>query len=277
MKKPKLIVVAFIIILVVLPGAAALVLKDNQPEIVGQVESAEDERRPIILAGTVQAEDIAELRFQTSGRLAWVGVEKGDWVEKGQAIASLDREELKKRFQKEMNDYLKERWDFEQTHDNYQNEKDRFLITDEIKRILEKAQFDLNNAVLDAEISSLAVKYATLTTPIDGIVIELDQPFSGVNITPAGAKFVAADPRSVYFRAEADEEEVVKIKPGMKGVILLDAYPNDQFESEVVSVDFAPLSGTRTTSYGVKMLLPENKDLRFRMEMGGEVQFDLND
>ncbi len=266
-----------LVVLVGMPVAAVFSLKKSQPEIVGQVESAEEEIRPVILAGTVQAEDQVELRFQTSGRLAWVGVEKGDWVKKGQAIASLDREELKKRFQKEMNDYLKERWDFEQTHDNYQNEKDRFLITDEIKRILEKAQFDLNNAVLDAEISSLAVKYATLTTPIDGIVIDLDQPFSGVNITPAGAKFIIADPGSVYFRAEADEEEVVKIKPGMKGTVLLDAYPDDQFESEVVSVDFAPLSGTRTTSYGVKLVLPENENLRFRMEMGGEVQFDLND
>ncbi len=266
-----------LVVLVGLPAAAVFSLKKSQPEIVGQVESAEEEIRPVILAGTVQAEDEVELRFQTSGRLAWVGVDKGDWVKKGQAIASLDREELKKRFEKEMNDYLKERWNFEQTHDNYQDEKDRFLITDEIKRILEKAQFNLNNAVLDAEISNLALKYAVLTTPIDGIVIDLDQPFSGVNITPAGAKFIVADPESVYFRAEADEEEVAKIKPGMKGTILLDAYPDEQFESEVLSVDFAPISGARTTTYGVKMALPDNQDLRFRLQMGGEIEFNLND
>ncbi len=249
-----------------------MAIKKNQPKVIGRVESAKDEIEPLVLAGTVQAEDEVELRFRTSGQLAWVGVEKGDKVKKGQAIARLDKRELEKRFQKELNNYLDDRWDFEQTHHDYQVEKEQDLITDEIKRILEKAQFDLDNAVLDVEIRNLALKFATLTTPIDGIVVDLDQAFSGVNVTPAGATFTIADPNSVYFLAEAGEEEVVKIKPGMKGTIFLDAYPDEQFESEVVSVDFAPLSGSRTTRYGIKLLLPDNQDLHFRLEMGGEVE-----
>lgn len=277
MKRIKLTLISLLIIVLVLPLMAVIASRKNQPQIIGQVESVEDEIRPIILAGTVQAEDQVGLRFQTSGHLVWVGVKKGDQVEKGQLIASLDKSELEKRLQKEVNNYLRQRWDFEQLHDDYQEEKDLHLITDKIKRILEKAQFNLDNAVLDVEIRNLALKYSTLTTPISGVVIDIDQPFPGVNVTPAGAEFVVADPQSVYFRAEASEEEVVKIKPGMKGTILLDAYPDKQFDSEVVSVDFAPLAGTRTTSYGVKMRLPDNQDLRFRLKMGGEVQFNLND
>jgi HlyD family secretion protein len=275
MKRAKLTLISLLIVVFGLPITAYLAVKKNQPSVIGQVESAEDESKSIFLAGTVQADDQVELRFQTSGYLAWVGVEKGDYVEKNQAIASLDKDELEKKLQKQVNSYLSERWDFEQVQDDYQQEKDLYLITDEIKRILEKAQFGLDNAVLDVEIRNMALKYSTLTTPIGGIVIDIDQPFPGVNITPANAKFIIADPESVYFRAEADEEEIVKIKPGMKGTILLDAYPDKEFESEVVSVDFAPLPGSRTTSYGIKMALPGNKDLRFRLEMGGEVEFFL--
>lgn len=97
----------------------------------------------LTLAGKVDAKIYANLQFQTSGMLSWVGIKEGDQVKKYQAIASLDKTRLKKLFEKEMNDYL---------------------ITDEFKRILERTQFSLNNAVLDLEISDLAVKYATLTS-----------------------------------------------------------------------------------------------------------------
>jgi len=50
----------------------------------------------LILAGSVSADEIASLRFQNSGKLAWVGVKEGDKVKKGQAIASLDKEQLRK-------------------------------------------------------------------------------------------------------------------------------------------------------------------------------------
>lgn len=119
----------------------------------------------------------------------------------------------------------------------------------------------------------LSRKYSALTTPIGGIIIDVDQPFPGVNVTLAGAEFFVADPQSVYFRAEASEEEVVKIKPGMKGTIILDAYPDKQFDSQVISVDFVPLSGSRTPSYGIKMVLPDNQDLQFRIRMGGKAFF----
>jgi len=39
-------------------------------------------------SGKVEAEEEAVLTFQTSGRLAWVGVKEGDRVEQWQAIAS---------------------------------------------------------------------------------------------------------------------------------------------------------------------------------------------
>ena len=54
----------------------------------------------ITLSGSVDANSKAELRFQTSGQLAWVGVKVGDKVRKYQAIASLNKDQLKKQLQK---------------------------------------------------------------------------------------------------------------------------------------------------------------------------------
>jgi len=237
----------------------------------------EEESESLSLPGEIKAEREVDLKFQTSGRLAWVGVKKGDRVKKWQAVASLDKRQLEKTFKKEMNDYLKERWDFEQTQDDYQETRERHLVTDEIKRVLEKAQFDLNNAVLDAEIADLAVKYATLVSPIEGIVTRVDQPIAGVNITPATAVFTISDPDSLYFEAEVDEEDVVKISEGMEGSILLDAYPEEKIAAKIISIDFSPIAGETSTVYAVRFSLPENENLRFRIGMGGEAELSLND
>lgn len=53
-------------------------------------------KEEITLTGTIDASTKANLQFKTSGQLAWVGVKVGDNVKKYQAIASLNKEELKK-------------------------------------------------------------------------------------------------------------------------------------------------------------------------------------
>jgi len=244
----------------------------EQKPLIKSAQSEEEETEPLVLPGKITAEKSVDLKFATSGKLVWVGVKVGDRVKRGQAIASLDRRELEKRLKKEMNDYLSERWDFEQTQDNYREVKEQHLLTDTIKRILDKAQFDLNNAVLDVEIAQLAVEYATITSPIDGIVTRVDQPVAGVQITPATAVFTIVDPNSLYFEAEADEEEVVQIKEGMKGKIVLDAYSNQEIDSQITLIEFAPISEKGAPTYAVHCQLPEELDLDLRLGMNGEIE-----
>ena len=52
----------------------------------------------LTISGTVEAEEKVTLRFQTSGRLNWVGVKEGDYVKKYQSVASLDQKEVKKNY-----------------------------------------------------------------------------------------------------------------------------------------------------------------------------------
>lgn len=233
----------------------------------------QDLSQTISASGKTQAENQAILKFQTSGKLTWVGVKEGDKVKKWQAIASLDKRELEKKFKKELNDYMNERWDFEQTQEDYKETKERHLVTDAIKRILEKAQFDLNNVVIDLEIADLAVKFATITSPIDGIVIDIESPVAGVNITPATARFTIADPSMMKFVANVDESDIGRVRIGQKVIISLDAYPEEEFEGEVSKIAFASIT-TRGggTAFPVDITLPENIEQRFKVEMNGDVE-----
>ena len=227
----------------------------------------------LTISGTVDAEEKVTLRFQTSGRLTWVGVKEGDYVGKYQSIASLDPREVKKKLQKELNDYLNQRGDFDQKNkDDYRDK----VMTDTIKRILDKAQNDLNNSVLDVEIQNLSVEYANLWTPIEGIVTKITSPYAGTNIIPTQAEFEIINPNSIFFEASADQSEVTKLYQGMTGELILDAYPQTSQSGTINNISFIPKSGEAATVYLVKFIFnPDNSDYKYRIGMGGDLTFIL--
>lgn len=232
------------------------------------------------LSGKIEAEESATVRFQTSGRLARVNVKVGDTIRKNQLLAALDTRDVKNNLQKKLNSYLSERWDFEQTRDTYKvngRKMQDLILTDTEKRILEKAQFDLNNSVLDVELTNLSLEYSSLVAPISGIVTGVDVPQAGVNITPASAEFDIVNPESVYFSVLADQNEVTQIENGMPVSVTLDPYPDATYSGTVTSISFTPKAGETSTVYEVKVSIPlDNHSLRYRIDMTGDATFVMD-
>lgn len=232
------------------------------------------------LSGEVDADEKIALKFQTSGRLAWVGVKEGDVVKKYQAIASLDTRDLKNRLQKYLNTFVSQRLTFEQTNTDYWNKQ--FDLSESIRknaeRTLQDAQYDLNSAVLDVELQSLTVEYANLWTPIAGIVTRIDVPFSGVNITPATAEFEVVNPETIYLSVTAEQSDVVLLKEGMGGKIFFDAYPEKEFTGVIDYIAFAPTPGETGTVYKIKLVLDDAAmELPLKLGMTGDVDFILDE
>ena len=124
--------------------------------------------KTITSSGKTKAKKSVDLKFQTSGKLTWVGVKEGDRVTAYQAIASLDSREVQKNLEKALRDYSSERNDFEETwRVTYKGMKNPdTALTDTVKRILEKNQWDLEKAVLDVELKHLSLEYSSLLSPI---------------------------------------------------------------------------------------------------------------
>ena len=222
------------------------------------------------LSGQIDAEEHATLRFQTSGRLDWVGVKTGDYVKKYQTIASLDQRELEKNLKKYLNTYMKSRWDFEQTKDDYENK----AITEAMQRLIDEAQFDLNNAVIDVEVKDIAFKFANLYAPIEGLVVRVDVPYAGVNVTAAQAEFEIINPKTIYLSATADQTDIVKLKQDMKAEVILDSYPDEKLTGKIYMISFIPKEGETGTVYQIKMVLNvANEDYRIRFGMTGDANF----
>ncbi len=229
----------------------------------------------LTISGSIDAEEKVTLRFQTSGKLAWVGVKEGDRVKKNQTIASLDQRELKMNLDKYLNTYMSKRWDYEQSLDNY-NYKHQ-PVSDSVRRIIEKAQFDLNSSVIDVEIKNLAIQLANLWTPIDGIVTKVTNAYPGINIVYTSTEFEVVNPETIYFSATADQTEVTKISEGMPGTLVLDAYTDTPLSGNVKNISFNPKTGETGTVYVVKFYFNgDNSNYKYRLGMTGDLTFVTN-
>ena len=280
-----------IIILVILLisgfGIYKISTKDNSkdvPKFDANKETVINPKRETIkeeitLTGSVDAATKSNLQFKTSGQLAWVGVKVGDKVKKYQAIASLNKEELKKGLTADFNNYRSALATFDDVQDQYKYEKDNLILTDEMKRILVRSQNTLGNSVINYELQDLAIKYATLYSPISGIIVAIDEPNSGVNITPASATFSIIDPTSIYFKAQIDQEDVNRIKIGNKTTIKLDSFPEESIESEITYISFVPVAGQTSTVYEIRFKLNgiDNKELKYRLGMDGDAIISLKE
>ncbi len=235
---------------------------------------SKDLKEELSLSGQIDAEEKVTLRFQTAGRLAWVGVKEGDYVRKYQTIASLDQRDLKNRLQKYLNAYVNQRYSFEQTKDdNWQKQFDLSeAIRTRAERVLKQNQLNLENTVLDVEYQNLTIDFANLFTPIEGIVTKVNTPYAGVNITPAQAEFEVINPKTLYFSVTADQTEVVNLKEGQKGVIVFDSFPEKEFSGKIYWIAFTPKAGETGTVYQIKMRF-DPKNINFKIGMSGDVNF----
>ncbi len=270
----------FILIIVILAGIVLYrsSLKKTSAQVQNKDETYVVQKRDLTetlsLSGRIDAEEAATLRFQTSGRLSWVGVKVGDYVKKYQMIAALDQRETEKTLKKYLNTYMDTRLDFDQVmKDDY---KDK-AITDAMKRVMDQAQLSLDNSVLDVEIKNLAVEFSNLFTPIEGIVTKVDAPFAGINITPTGAEFEVVNPKTVFFSVSADQTEVTQLREGMKGEIVLDSYPDKTLKTKIYFISFTPMSGETGTVYEIKTTIGEdNANYQYKMGMTGDINFNLS-
>ncbi len=231
----------------------------------------------LTLSGSISTDQITNVKFQNSGKLVWVGVKVGDYVKKGQALASLDRSELRKNLATQFNNYRSQLSQFNDVQDQYKTTKDKYLVTDTIQRILDRTQYSLENSVINYELTDMSIKESTIYSPINGIVTAVDQPIAGNYITSATATFTIVDPNGLFFESEIDQEKVNQIFLSQKAFLKLDSFPDDgELESKINFISFTPVSGQTSTVYNVRFQLPvDNSKFQYRLGMDGDVSIVL--
>ncbi len=270
----------YLILIVILIASFVFYKKSTATASKNKVDSytikRENLKEVLTLSGEIDASEKASLKFQTSGRLAWVGVKEGDYVKKYQTLASLDQRDVKNRMQKYLNTFVNSRLGFDQTKDDYWNKQYDLseTVRNSAQRILQENQNTLNNSILDVELQNLSLEYANLWTPIEGIITHVSVPFSGVNITPAGADFEVVNPKTLFFSVAAEQGDVINLKEGATGDISFDAFPEKKFKASLYYISFSPKEGETGTVYELRLRLDnEAMKLPLKLAMTGDVDF----
>jgi len=224
--------------------------------------------------GSIYSENSVSLSFLSGGKLVYLGVKKGDSVQKGQIIATLDQRSAQVSLQNALIDYNKQRNTFDATQENYGDRKPKDALNETMRNILENNQYDLNKAINSVELQSLAKEQSVLVSPISGVVVKADITSAGLNIGPTTI-FSIADTTNMLFRADVDEADMGKIKQGQEMKITLDAYPDEDLSIPIDMIDYAShLTSTGGTAYTVEGKLIQ-KNNEYRIGLNGDVEITV--
>lgn len=225
--------------------------------------------KTITASGEIKSDEEVELSFPVSGKLVNLSVKKNDPVKKGAYLGSLDKRQLQMQVESALRDYSKTRWDFDEA--NKETYKDT-IITDTIRRVLDKYQFDLDKAVLDVEIANFAKNNADLYSPINGVVTDV-YTHEGMSVIGGVTPILTvANPEKMFFIAKIVETNIAEITVSQDVVVTLDAFEEKQIKGKVIEIDHAatisPNEGIKY--YEVKVFLDDLN--RVKLDMSGDVK-----
>lgn len=267
----------YFIILIIIVGLAIYFWPRPPKSIETQKVKRQDIVESLSATGSVDSQTSVDLKFPISGKLIYLGIKKGDMVKAGQIIAVLDQRTVQKNLEDDLRDYSKQRNSFDQTQTNNQNRSPEQSLNDDMKRILQNNQYNLEKAVLSVELQDLAKQQTVLISPIDGIVTNSGVSSTGINILTT-TSFTITDPAHLIFKIDIDEADIGKVKIGQKVKLTLDAYQDKDIYLSVKTIDFA--SHTNTTGgnvYTVEVSLPENNNSIYRVGMNGDAEIITNE
>lgn len=222
-------------------------------------------------SGRIDAQEKADLTFQGSGRLSWVGVKEGAAVKKYQAIAKLDTVLLNAAYQEAMNSYRSYEAAAQKAEDDVKGHSADETFTQKSTRMA--AQVARDNAYDAVKAAEQSLKFATITAPFNGLITKAEPAFPGSNVTSATAVYSLVNPETFYFSTEVGETDITKVKVGQKVILSLDAFSEKPFESFVENIGIASvITSTGGTAYKVKISLPKTEGVNFRLGMNGDAE-----
>jgi HlyD family secretion protein len=268
MKKKTLIIVAVLAIIAI---AAVLALKPfSKKEAAVTFNTVKVEKATITntvtATGTIEAIKTVNVGTQVSGILQHVYVDFNDNVKQGQLLARLDETSLQAQFdqsQAAVNQAQAQLTYQQATYDRLKVLFDKKLIAqadfDQAVFNLENAKGSLANAKFALARAKVNLDYATITSPIDGVVlnraVEEGQTVAASFNTPTLFTIVN-DLTQMEVQTSVDEADIGKVKDGQRVEFTVDAYSDMKFEGTVSEVRLQPVTTNNVVTYVVILSAP---------------------
>ena len=227
----------------------------------------------VTATGTVDPIVQVEVGTQVSGIIDHIYVDYNSVVKKGQVIAELDRSTLQAELESSTAELKSNKTEYEYQTKNYNRTKglhEKGLVSDTEFETAEYNYMKAQSAYEKSQADMFKVRqnldYATITSPIDGIVIgrevEEGQTVAASFETPT-LFTIANDLRQMQVIADVDEADIGSVQEGQRVTFTVDAYPDDVFEGSVTQVRLEATTESNVVTYEVVVDAP-NPDLKLK-------------
>ena len=227
----------------------------------------------VTATGTVEPVMKVDVGTQVSGIIDKIYVDFNSEVTKGQLIAEMDKVNLIADLRAQEANLASSKNELEYQEKNYARSKtlyEKQLISE---TDYETATYNYNRAKtnyesIDAGMRRVSrnLEYATIASPIDGIVInravEEGQTVAAGFSTPT-LFTIANDLTQMRLIANVDEADIGQVEDGQNVTFKVDAYPNDTFEGKVTQVRLEAKVTSNVVTYEV-VISAYNPDLKLK-------------
>lgn len=272
MKKKYIIIIMAIVAIIAI---FFLWPKDRGSAYVLVTEKVEtgDLTTAITATGTVEPITLVEIGTQVSGVISKIYVDYNSVVKEGQVIAELDRrllnselESAQATLQSKQVDYAQQQRTYNRNKELWQKQAISKADWEAVETAYETAQLAVTSAKASVFKAQTNLGYATIYSTIDGVVVsravEEGQTVAASFSTPT-LFTIANDLTKMRVIANVDEADIGDVKEGQRVMFTVDAYPDDQFEGEVVQVRLEATTTSNVVTYEVVVNAP-NPDLKLK-------------
>ncbi len=227
----------------------------------------------VTATGTIEPVVKVEVGTQVSGIVKKLYVDYNSVVKKGQVIAELDKTNLQSEYQSQQSNLAKAQSDYnyqKSNHDRMKTLHDKGLIADNeyeaAVQSFQSAKSSLSVASQNLQKAKTNLSYATITSPIDGVVlsksVEEGQTVAASFSTPT-LFYIANNLTQMRVIASVDEADIGSVLEGQRVEFAVDAYVGETFNGTVTQVRQNATTTNNVVTYEVVVDAP-NPELKLK-------------
>ena len=267
------LVVAVVIIVAIVAWALSGSKKEEQISFETAAVAPANIMNSITATGTIEPVTSVTVGTQVSGIVSKLYVDYNSVVKKGQVIAELDKTNLMSQLNSAKTQLAtaQSQLNYQTTNFNrYKTLYQKGLVAaddfDSAKLSYTQAKEQVAAAKEEVQRAQTNLGYATITSPIDGIVlsksVEEGQTVAASFSTPE-LFTIAQDLTNMQVVADVDEADIGDVKEGERVSFTVDAYPDDTFEGTVKQVRQEATTTNNVVTYEAVISAP-NADLKLK-------------
>lgn len=254
------------------------------------LESVEVERTELVSSvaatGTVEPIRVIDVKSQASGEILEVAVEIGDAVRRGDLLVRIDPRDVRNAYEQAEADLGVAQARFqvaERQMNRIQELHDSSVVTDEELEAAMLEHANANAALVKArtnlELASERLNDVVVRAPIDGVIVEKSiedgQIVTSTREVTGGTTLVRmADLEAMQVRTLVDETDIGRVTTGLPARITVEAYPDREFEGEVLKVEPQAVVEQNVTMFAVLSRI-QNEDGLLRPGMNADVEMTV--